>query len=191
MSEQVAPVKTPAEEDEEQRKRPEEVDELLDKMYKIMSDLGKTLESLATHISGAKEAQRGLIEAVGKMESKIESLAGEVQKLTVSLSQTFAEHKAGKYTEPGKGEGEASGVGEKVTVGDVREPGVDMLKGEVVKATPTVYTTATTPKPPSVANVKKAPDSKESELNEVIKSVIEGKMPLGQYGSELWKVIKR
>jgi DNA repair exonuclease SbcCD ATPase subunit len=173
-------------EEEEKKPKPEEeegVEELMDKMYKLMADWGKTLEKLATYISGSSEAQRGLTEAVGKMNEKIDALAGEVQKLSVSLSEVFSEHKKGKYTEAKLGEGEASGVGEKVTVGNVREPGADMLKGEVVK-------TVSTPSP-VVANTKKLEESASSDVNEVIKGILAGKFKAGEYGSKVWEVIRR
>lgn len=176
------PPTTPEEEEEARRRKPDEVDELMDKMYKIISELGKTMENLATYISGAKEAQRGLIEAVGKMNGKIDTLASEVQKLSISLSQVFSEQAKGRYSEAKLGEGEASGVGEKVTVGDVREPGVDMLKGEVKKVAPPVA--------PVVASTVKEPKN-EPAINDVIRDIISGKLSPGEVGAKVWEVLKR
>ncbi|MEM0478284.1 MAG: hypothetical protein QXN77_07795, partial [Candidatus Caldarchaeum sp.] len=87
-------VKPPVE--EEKPKKTDEIEELMDKMYKVFAELGKTLESLSTYISSGKEAQRGLVEAVGKMNERLDILADKVEKLSVSFDQAFSAQTKGR-----------------------------------------------------------------------------------------------
>lgn len=176
------PVKKPKDEEigeegtGEEKEEISEVEELIDKMYKIVSDLGKAVESLATYVSAGKEAQRGLIEAVGKMGEKIDILTDRVEKLTIGLKEVFAEQKKGKYAEVGGESPEGTGVGEVATIGNVGAP---VEKVDVKKVM--------TPKVPGVVNKV----GKESEINDVIRDIIHGKVKLGEVPSRVWEVIRK
>lgn len=175
-------VKPPVE--EEKPKKTDEIEELMDKMYKVFAELGKTLESLSTYISSGKEAQRGLVEAVGKMNERLDILADKVEKLSVSFDQAFSAQTKGRpeqYVSAGGKTPEASGVGETVTVGVTGPFGTPHVeKAEVKKVS--------TPSVPAVANPK---PTDTSGINEVIKGILSGKITVGEASSKVWEVLKR
>lgn len=181
MSEETPPV---AEERKPEKKPEEEMDELVDKLYKLLSDMSSALEKIATYISSGREAQRGLMEALGKVNSSLEALDAKVEKLSVGLSQTFSAQKTGKYTESGGKTPESSGVGEVVTVSDIDAPGADTLrvqKGEVLKS-------VVTPRPVVVS--RELPKG-EPDLNGVIRGVLSGKVKFGELASKVWEVVRK
>ncbi|MEM1801100.1 MAG: hypothetical protein QXF58_05110 [Desulfurococcaceae archaeon] len=178
----------PEEPVEEEREEKEEITEVIDKLYKALSELGKGVEKIASYVKSASEVTRGLTEVVGKMESKIDKLnegIDEIRKFAVGWREAAAEHKSGKYSSAGTGEGEA--VGEKVEVKpeSVREPGAEMLKAvEDLKKSVSVIA----PRP--AVSVTTLPTDMEGKINNLIKGILSGEVRREMVHSELRKIMR-